>query len=232
MSRHLKLPEHSGSADIFPAAIGLLAAQTSKYHPRPCIQSYQACSDRLNRLNAAFLQSNDAPENIFYQVDSIDDRLKGLDDSASQLDLLVRYQFVAAPRAYLWLRKRRAPRSYTFKPIQQVTTKVGEPVTIPDGGLMVARVHMTPTLVGQLARPVGRSPRPTMTIDQDSGTFVPDAVQSGFFVSPDFRTTGGVLARLTGGKTRQAQHMRIDADPLYWNQQVQLEFLEVTFTDN
>ena len=55
------------------------------------IQSYAAFTPELADLNAAYLRSSHAPDNVFFECAPIDDHYPSLDDGLSWPVLLTRY---------------------------------------------------------------------------------------------------------------------------------------------
>ncbi len=225
-----ELPNFIGSADLYPHDLGLLLAQLSvgrTYQPRPCIQSYQACSSKLNQLNASHLAGTRAPDNLFVQIESIDNRLRGLDESCSLLEMLVRYQFVNQSKHYLWLTKRPQPSPFTLQPLGTVNARINQAIAIPSGKLVWAKLQLKPTLMGRTMSTLIRPINPTMTISEVTGTIVPDALAPGFFVSPSFRTTAGFQQLLQTMRAEPADSMTIAASPTFWQENFQIEFFDV-----
>ena len=82
--------------DSYPFYQGTLIASDLNYKPRPVIQSYSAYTKELRELNSNHLLSDNAPENILFAIDEIDNRLPTMMDSPSWIHILNRYDLVGS----------------------------------------------------------------------------------------------------------------------------------------
>ena len=100
------LPKLSGNSDIFPFDQTYLIASGNAWNPRPVFQSYHAYTEKLANANKAFLDSTNAPDNVFFRIESIDGRFPAGDDGASWPTLLSKYQANTTVGQYLILKKK------------------------------------------------------------------------------------------------------------------------------
>ena len=132
----------AGTVDLYPTDAAILVAHDVAYRPRPVFQSYVACSATLAAMNADYLRSPRAPDNILFDIQPLSwwsvwhdrGRFPTLDDGLSWPELLTRYDIAAAsPQggkcSYLWLKRCREPRQYALVPLQQRTIAFEE--TLP-----------------------------------------------------------------------------------------------------
>jgi len=93
IQNEVDLPLFSGTSDIYSYNQTDLLASGNLYNPRPIFQGYSAYTPKLCLANRAHLLSPSAPDNVFFRVETIDQRLPSLDDGASWPVLLSRYRF-------------------------------------------------------------------------------------------------------------------------------------------
>ena len=93
---HYKGMFDNETIDSYPFYQGTLIASDLNYKPRPVIQSYSAYTKELRELNSNHLLSDDAPENILFAIDEIDNRLPTMMDSPSWIHILNRYDLVGS----------------------------------------------------------------------------------------------------------------------------------------
>lgn len=87
------LPVLSGTSDIYNFNQAVLLASENKWNPRPAFQSYQAVTPYLIKLNYKHLtKQNTAPDNVFFKLETIDQRFPSLDDGLSWVALLGMYK--------------------------------------------------------------------------------------------------------------------------------------------
>lgn len=100
------LPILNGSSDIYSFDQTFLIASGNNWSPRPIFQSYHAYNSNLADLNNNFLLSSNAPKNIFFKVETIDERLPAGDDGPSWATLIKKYLPIKTYGPYLILEKR------------------------------------------------------------------------------------------------------------------------------
>jgi hypothetical protein len=103
------LPPLPGSVDVYSHDQAVAFAHGLRWNPRPVFQSYSAYTARLAALNRDHLLGAAAPDHVLLRVQAIDGRLPALEDGASWLPLLERYQ-VREEGTFLVLDRAAAPR--------------------------------------------------------------------------------------------------------------------------
>lgn len=86
------LPRLEGSVDVYSHGQAIAFAHGLRWNPRPVFQSYSAYTPALAAANRAHLLGADAPRHALVRVEAIDGRFPALEDGASWLPLLERYQ--------------------------------------------------------------------------------------------------------------------------------------------
>jgi hypothetical protein len=81
-----------GTYDIYSHDQAELFALGVQWSPRPVFQSYSAYTPKLAALNAAHVSGPAAADHLLFAVQPIDKRLPALDDGASWVPILERYQ--------------------------------------------------------------------------------------------------------------------------------------------
>ena len=190
----LTLPRVSGGTDIYPWNATPLLAYGMNYHPRPIMQSYSAYTPELVELNAAFLRSSNAPENLFFDVSPIDGRYPALDDSRSWLELLTRYDVRNISESnvtFLALARSATTREYHLEPVTNMPAQFGETVAVPDAGDQPVWVEMDikKSLNGKIVSILYKPSVLLLKISLRNGSenvfrIIPGMARSGFLLSP------------------------------------------------
>ncbi len=145
-------PTMPGTSDVYSYGQAFLIASGNRWAPRPVMQSYSAYTAELAEENARHLASDRAPENIFFKIETIDNRLPSGDDGASWVQLLASYQPKHIIKDYLLLQKRENAQPSELTLLASGTYKLGEEVAVPGAEQLVfARIEVKPTLFGRLA---------------------------------------------------------------------------------
>ncbi|MCR4538241.1 hypothetical protein NUV89_07530 [Pseudomonas sp. 18.1.10] len=144
------IPKLAGSTDIYSYGQAALLASDNEWLPRPIFQSYSAYTPVLLEKNADFLQSNRAPKNIVFNIETIDGRMPSQEDGASWPALFQQYepQAVAGQRIVLSRNSNPAP---TLVDLGQIDTRMGQPVNIPEfDGQVYMTAKVRPSVLGKL----------------------------------------------------------------------------------
>ncbi|NLB55886.1 MAG: hypothetical protein GX811_09010 [Lentisphaerae bacterium] len=150
-----KLPTLPGTTDIYSYDQSFLLATDNSWNPRPVFQSYCAYTPYLIAKNRQHLSNAGRPDNIFFRIQPIDNRLPALEDGASWQELLSRYHPIAMHGDHLLLMLRLEEAHGRTQRISQEITRhtLGIPVglpTIEDGQRLFARIRLKNTLLGSL----------------------------------------------------------------------------------
>ncbi len=188
------LPKLIGSTDIYSYGQSALLAAGLQWAPRPVLQSYSAYTPSLALLDANYLGSSKAPENILFAVQPIDGRLPALEDGTSWLEMLGDYNFVGLSGDLAILKRRNEPTrpiSVTDLPVISGPFTLGKPVALPGNVPAVwARIDIRPTLLGSLLAVLFKPPQIKIIY------FFPDGSQKSFRYIAGMGATGFVAAPL------------------------------------
>jgi hypothetical protein len=188
--RDLPMPAVDGTVDVYSTGQGIVIAKGMAYQPRPVIQSYVAYTSALSKLNADFLTSERAPQNIVFRIETMDNHYPSEEDAASWPEILSRYELKDASQGWLLFRRLSQSRSYTIEPIQTATAEMNKWISVPDSDDPIwVSIDVQSTLEGKL---VDEAFRPTdvmldvRTADGVATTFklLPDVARGGFLLSP------------------------------------------------
>lgn len=185
------LPALSGTTDTYPIEQAALFASNNRWAPRPVFQSYSAYTPELLEMNRRHLSGKSAPDNVFFSIDPMDDRLPSLDDSTSWPILLRSYVSTGRSGERLVLRRKGAAADLpdlSYDRVIEGTLQTS--FAVPAGqGPIFARVDMKPTWLGRMASLAFKPPMLWIETRQANGKlrvfrFVPGIGQAGFLVSP------------------------------------------------
>jgi len=145
-----KIPALQGTTDFYFYELTYLLASDNTWSPRPVIQSYAAFTPKLAQMNEAHLTGANAPNNIIFKYQTIDNRYPSLDDGLSWPTILNNYQPVNNDNGFLYLKQKRTHNLPTKKTeVYTLTGKIGEEVTVPDTTQMLfAEFDLKQTLLG------------------------------------------------------------------------------------
>ena len=148
-----KLPLLKGSTDIYPHDQIDLIASGNTWNSRPILQSYSAYTSILSGKNRDHILGANAPENIFFNIEPLDERFPSLDGGASWSVLLRNYQPASMEAGFLLLKKRVAP---NINPGEHIIARGSYELThwvdLPElqSKLIFSRMSINLSLLGQL----------------------------------------------------------------------------------
>ena len=190
------LPAIKGSVDVYPWNQATVLAHGLDYRPRPVIQSYSAQTPELAGLNAAFLRGDRSPENIFFELKTIDDRFPSSDDGLSWPELWTRYEVMERTGNFARLQRRAKPSRYEMFPLGESSFEFGTTVNLPstDAGPIWAEIDITKSLFGKIASFLFKPPVLWMTTTLKNGRsrpfrIVPAMARGGLLISPLVEST-------------------------------------------
>ena len=190
------IPSLSGTTDLYPNYTAVIFAHGLPYRPRPVIQSFSAYTGELARRNAAHLQSENAPENILFNIGTIFGRLPSSDDGLSWPTLLTRYQITDLTSEYLAMARRKDPGRYRLTPIAEVRSEVGEWIALPgeddisgEQKPVWIRLEAQPTVLGKLMSALLKLPPLEIEVELTTGMtkrfrIFSDVIREGQLLSP------------------------------------------------
>jgi hypothetical protein len=167
----------------------VLFAYGLNYDPRPVFQSYAAFTPGFVGINANHIRGDAAPDNILFDIATIDGRFPAFDDGLSWPDLLTCYKIASISPTFLVL-KRSAARGFRLEPISTRTVGFDENIRIPNlgQGPVWARIKVRLNRRGELAVAALRPPLLDMDLETVGGKrryrFIPGCAEAGFLISP------------------------------------------------
>jgi hypothetical protein len=184
------LPRVEGSVDIYSWEQRAVFANGLNYQPRPVIQSYLTLTPELEQLNADFLKSARAPDNILLKIETIDQRYPSEDDGLSWPLILTRYDLADAKRPMLLLRKTTHPRNVSVVPVATLSAKLNDWIGVPqiDDPVWVT-IDIKPTIARSLCSMLYKPCNISLVVKTRDGAIkrmgiVPEMARAGFLLSP------------------------------------------------
>jgi hypothetical protein len=184
------LPPMEGGVDAYPWNVAALLAHHLPYAPRPVIQSYTVYTPELAQLNAAHLRGAQAPDNILFDLNSVDNNFPSLEDGLSWLELLSRYDVKDVTGQFVILKRSAQPREYHLTSLVEGPFRFGELVTVATNeGPIWVELELGRTFWGAVAATLYKPPALKLAVSlQDGRRFVfkvvPGMARSGFLLSP------------------------------------------------
>lgn len=204
------------------------------YRPRPIFQSYSAYTERLARLNEAFMASPKAPQFVMLKMQTIDNRLPSLDDSLVLRYLFHHYSYVTEERGFLvW--KRKAADAALDKRDLLSARKIGfgELIPVPVAGddePVWCEIDLRPSLLGRLRSFLYKPVSPNLLV-ADGDNFrtvyriIPGMMRAGFLLHP-YLTSNYAIAKYAEGSTApRLQQFAVQLEPglqKYFQQDIRL----------
>jgi hypothetical protein len=194
--------------DIYPWNGHLLIQNLLNFTQRPVFQSYTAYTPYLENLNFDFYNSAKAPEYVFYQYNSIDNRYPLLDESKLNMLILKNYictdTFTFCGNKMLLLKKTNTIKTH-LKWVREYETNFNEWL-IP-GDSMYYEVSVSNTWRGKLVSFFYHSPEITLTIKTADGKIhryktSKKLLETGVFSSRFYINTNDILRALKKGRLR------------------------------
>jgi hypothetical protein len=202
----MPLPQLAGTMDAYPWNQAVVFAYGLRLRSRPVIQSYCAFSPELAELNAAFLRGDAAPENVLFQVDTVDDRYPSLDDGLSWPELLTRYDLADVEDPFVLLRRSSSPRKFRLTLLREFTLAFGEQLSVPGttDGPVWAEIELSRTLAGSIVSALYKPPELWFNVSVRDGRqlakrLVPGLTKTGFLLSPLVENNASFASLAAGG---------------------------------
>lgn len=185
-------PLQDGNSDIYSFQQVSLIASGNSWTPRPILQSYSSYTPRLAKQDASFLDTGLSPDNIFFNLESIDKRLPSLDYGPSLLQLLAGYDTQIHPRLekFILLKKNHTKRKWIHQVVIHQNYGLNAVINLEKNPhLQFIKIHMTPSWLGSIANFILNTPPVFIDLTLDDGskkTFrvIPEMMRSGFLLSP------------------------------------------------
>ena len=203
------------------------------YRPQPSLQGYSDYNAALQARDIAFWASDAAPEYLLFKNETIDLRYPTLDGGTAWAAMLLRYYPVLTEEGFLLMRRRAPVHSLDtlrtgLPDARAVTAAMGQPIAVPPaplGSLVLARITVTPTLVGRLRALLFKPAEVYLQVtvegsDQPVAALMPPIMAgTGFVLSPLMRDGNAVLSAYRGEPGIRITQIRVllppDAEPCY-----------------
>lgn len=202
-------PVYPGTSDFFGFNFVQLLASGNRWQPRPQFTGYLNPQGAL--MNRRHFISDKAPDNVFFDVQTIDSRLWSLEDAVVWPFLLTRYTPVLVKGQQIVLRKRQDVHDPVFDPAVVLDScGMGDWIELPPTEKPVfARMQIRKTSIGKLFDFLYQAPPLEISLRLKSGEEKPYRVIAGmaevpFLVSPlvegaiDFRLLYDTLQHKNG----------------------------------
>ena len=209
--RKAPVPQLQGSVDIYPTDQSAILASGNRWNPRPMFQSYSAYVPSLLEINARHLRGDDAPDNVLFSIQPIDERLPSLEDGLSWAALLDNYTLTGFGKDLASLRRNPSIRSAgKFTAVDDAACQTGKPVAIPQSDSpLFARIDLRPTLLGKIVGAAFKYPKLAITVKLANGSartyrVVANMMRTDFLLSPLVENTAdfAALMRADGAHLR------------------------------
>lgn len=223
----------SGTTDIYSMNQSWLFASGNTWSPRPAFQSYSAYTAELAELNLRHLTSPQAPDNIVFRVEPIDNRLPSIEDGLSWPAIIDNYSLAKLDAHAAYLRKRDGtalPPRFTPVEFDRGAHQLGEQVSLPDAAdPLFAKVDIHLTLLGRAWSAAFKPPQLHITLRLRSGEevefrTVSTMMNSEFLLTPLVKSTdefarlaSGEMNSLAGNPVKSFSISSDDSSGLLWN---------------
>lgn len=192
------LPKLPGNSDIYSHEQAFLIASENTWNPRPIFQSYSAYTPALLEANHRHLLGEKSPDNIFFAVQPIDNRLPALQDGNSWRTLINRYSPTELTANFVTLTKNKEPnadRRITLLTPEKKLFKFGEAIEIPDHESPIfVKIDTNLNLIGKILNTAFKPAQLEIRLTLRSGAkkqfrFVSDMAKTEFLLSPLIENT-------------------------------------------
>jgi len=193
-----------GTADLYNYELSHLFSAGIKWSPRPVFQSYSAYTPQLISMNAEHLVAKDAPDNVFFTLQTIDGHLPTVDDGASWPALIANYDAAALRGDFAHFVRRPNAFPLSAEVILNGSWNLGDRIELPlTTDLYFAKIAFAETIAGRFMKLFLKSTPTFIDLfypDGTSATYRLPAgmASSGFYISPMPLTTREVVMLLQG----------------------------------
>ena len=194
--KQASFPVLPGTTDIYSYNQSYLIASGNTWSPRPIFQSYSVYTPELAEINRKHLLGNQAPDNIIFSVEPIDERLPSIEDGASWPILMLNYRPTLMENNFLFLQKQASISD--IEDLLKLTSEkhsFGEPVNVPESKLPIfAQIEIKPTVLGRIASILFKPSQLQITLELKNGIkkqfrIIAGMAKSGFVLSPLIENT-------------------------------------------
>ena len=170
---HEKFNNAIGTSSIQILPVTLLYAAANHWtgwQPNPVLQLYMAFSKKLDEESATSFSREQAPDFIFLEFGSINNRNMLLDTPATWNAILPNYTALLKNKKHLLLQKKPEYKNIVLTNIKTEVYKFEEAINIPETkGLIFAKIKITTTLLGKILTALFRGNPSDITIKYENG---------------------------------------------------------------
>lgn len=242
LAKECPIDKLDGSVDIYSYRQACLIFSGNAWSPRPVFQSYSAYTPRLAYMNADHLLGTRAPDNILFRIEPIDLRLPSLEDGPSWPIILQLYSPAKLDGDLAYLKKRpNAPQLERTNFDAKLSAEIAASVVVPSHeSVMMARVTLSPSLVGRVANVLFKAPAPSIVLTLQNGAerrfrFVPGMASAEFVISPHIASTRDFILLMEGRREALAASrvtsFRVEVGSggsWFWSNSVDVSFSPLT----
>jgi hypothetical protein len=189
-------PVLQGTTDIYSSNQSSLISSGNAWSPRPILQSYSAYTPELAAINRNHLLTDQAPDNVIFKVEPLDERFPSIEDGSSWPILMLNYCPTRIVNDNLFLRKMGAGREIN----NQLATaaekhRLGERFNLPHASQpLFAQIDIQPSILGRMASFFFKPSKLQIKLELKDGTkrefrIVSGMAKSGFLISPLIENT-------------------------------------------
>lgn len=144
VTNELKQEIGTSSVDVYPWDYSIIAANNFKWHPRPIINSYAAYTSWLDKQDAVYFESENAPEYFIWDFPqgiypsfiesegaSIDGRYLLNDEPQTIVSLLSNYEFIKHENTFNIYKRRKNPIHYHSQKFPLVSNLINTWISLP-----------------------------------------------------------------------------------------------------
>lgn len=238
------IPILQGTSDIYSYGQTSLIASGNLWNPRPVFQSHSAYTKKLANLNKQHLILSSSPDNVFFKIEPIDNRLPSTEDGISWSILLNSYYPFSFNNDYLILKKQHDPNlKENFRMLNVGKRKLGETFSIPKSKFPVfMKIEIEKTIIGKIKSFLFKPDQLTLKLNFNSGAVKKYRVVSGmidsvFLISPLIENTSefGMLyipsfplqENMVNSIILDSEHYR----DFFWKETFKVEFFELNIKE-
>ena len=192
----------NATVDVYPWDYSIIAANNFNWKPRVIIHSYASYTTWLDQKNAEHFSSQDAPEFLIWERNSIENSLGGSfnsidkryllnDEPQALLQILKRYSYFASDGKFLILKKREQAIPIKTKELSNETLQWGEWIEVPKApnSLLRAKLSFDKTFVQSLKNFVFKDEQFWIYLKLNNGLvikyrIVPSNAKDGLWINP------------------------------------------------
>ena len=185
--------------DVLPWHLSYLAANDLRWVPNPTLQLYATYTSRLDTLAAAHFAGPEAPDLLFVDYTSIDERDMLWDSPETWRAILASYELHPDLKGpFIVARRRERPLSWQLQPVGEIRVRGLHWVAVPEaapGEWIFAEVHLEPSWTGRLERLLLGVPPVDLQAAEGRGRrrvsrILPETAGGGLLMSPTAKNMG------------------------------------------